>query len=178
MTPYRKALIALTLATMVAYAVLIGLGSRYLFLGSEGLRPFDLRILGYTYADATTYIALLTPDQAALYVGPLRMLDTVFPILFGLWMGWVQWGITRNIHPWSRVIMLIAPAGFVMMDLAENALIAEMVQTTADTLSEELVLRASSYTISKYVTLAGALLALAALGVRWLRTRPFPARAR
>ena len=123
MTPYRKALIALTLATMVAYAVLIGLGSRYLFLGSEGLRPFDLRILGYTYADATTYIALLTPDQAALYVGPLRMLDTVFPILFGLWMGWLQWGIT-------------------------------------------------------YVTLAGALLALAALGVRWLRTRPFPARAR
>lgn len=156
MTSYTKALIALSLVTAVTYAVLVGVGAAHLMLGEDSLKPFDLRPLGYDHLDAETYLAMLTPEQAALYTGFLRKVDTAFPLLFGLWMGWCLWGLTHRMHPWSRVILLVIPASYTVMDLCENALISDMVKPGDVGLDAGLVALASSYTISKFVTLSVA----------------------
>ncbi|PHO02986.1 hypothetical protein CSC82_13755 [Rhodobacteraceae bacterium 4F10] len=153
MSTYTKALIALSAVTLLMYSSLVATGVWHLVLGPDHLPPFDLRVLGYTYFDARAYLSLLTPEQAALYVGTLRKMDTIFPLLMGLWIGMCLWGVTRNLHPWSRLILLIAPASFTVMDLCENALIAEMVRSGPDALERDLVALASAYTMSKYVTL-------------------------
>lgn len=169
MKPYTKALIALSLVTAVTYAVLVGVGAVNLVLGEDNLTPFDLRILGYSPDDAEAYLALFGASEVALYTGFLRKVDTVFPLLFGLWMGWCLWGLTRQMHPWSRVILLVVPASYTLMDLCENALVADLVHGFQTPPDEALVALASSYTISKYVTLFvafGLLLSMMLLKVR------------
>ncbi|SHJ34983.1 hypothetical protein SAMN05444000_107152 [Shimia gijangensis] len=163
MKPYTKALIALTLVTVVTYGVLVGVGASNLTLGEDNLKPFDLRFSGYTLAEAQTYLALMTAEQSALYIGFLRYVDTAFPMLMGLWMGWCLWGLTRAVHPWSRIILLVVPASFTVMDLCENALVSDMVMRGTTGLEAGLVTLASSYTITKYVMLSvafGLLLAM------------------
>ena len=171
MTQYAKALIALTLVTVVTYGVLVGVGAAHLVLGDAGLKPFDLRFLGYSVSEAEAYLALLDQSEVALYTGFLRNVDTVFPLLLGLWMGWCLWGLTRAMHPWSRVILLVVPASYVLMDLCENALVAEMVRGFQSPVNGDLVALASSYTISKFVTLFVAFGLL--LAMMLLRVRPF-----
>lgn len=169
MTRYAKSLTALTLVTAVTYGVLVGVGAANLVLGAEGLKPFDLRILGYSLSEAEAYLALLGMSEVNLYTGFLRKIDTVFPLLFGLWMGWCLWGLTRQIHPWSRVILLVVPASYTLMDLCENALVADLVRGFQGPVDGDLVALASSYTISKFVTLFvafGLLLAMMLLRVR------------
>ena len=171
MTRYAKALIALTLVTAVTYGVLVGVGASNLVLGEDGQQPFDLRILGYTVSEAETYLALIKQPEVELYTGFLRKIDTAFPLLFGLWMGWCLWGLTRHIHPWSRVILLLVPASYTMMDLCENALVADLVRGFQSPIDSDLVALASSYTISKFVTLFVAFGLL--LAMMLLRVRPF-----
>ncbi|WP_127114849.1 hypothetical protein [Shimia sediminis] len=171
MKPYTKALIALTLVTAVTYGVLVGVGATHLVLGEARLKPFDLRVLGYTASDAEAYLALIKPSQVTLYTGFLRKLDTVFPLLFGLWLGWCLWGLTRRMHPWSRIILLVVPASYTLMELCENALVADMVLGFQAPVDTTLVALASSYTISKFVTLFVAFGLL--LAMMLLKIRPF-----
>lgn len=171
MTRYAKALTALTLVTLLTYGVLVGLGVMHLVLGPERLLPFDLRMLGYSPEDAAAYLAHVEAEEVALYTGTLRRLDTVFPLLFGLWMGWVLWGLTHNMHPWSRVILLVVPASFTVMDLCENALVADMLRGREAPPDAVLVALASSYTISKFVTLFVAFGLL--LSMMLLKSGPF-----
>lgn len=166
MKPYTKSLIALSLVTFATYGVLVGIGAVNLILGEDGLKPFDLRLAGYTFIEAQAYLALMNDDQAALYIGLLRRIDTVFPMLMGLWMGWCLWGLTRGIHPWSRIILMVVPASYTVMDLCENALVADMVRQGATGLEGELVSLASSYTVTKFVMLFVAFGLLIAMMIR------------
>ena len=166
MKSYSKSLIALSLVTFTTYGALVWVGVTNLSLGDGSLKPFDLRFTGYTLAEAQAYLALMSADQAELYTGLLRRIDTVFPMLMGLWMGWCLWGLTRRIHPWSRVILLVVPASYTVMDLCENALVADMVRQGAAELEGELVSLASSYTITKFVMLFVAFGLLIAMMIR------------
>lgn len=166
--PFHKALIALTLVTLATYVLLVGLGSAHLMLGAERLWPFDMRVLGYSQADAKAYLSLLSPEQGQFYIGTLRRIDTAFPMLLGLWMGTCLWATTGNLHPWSRVILLVVPASYTVMDLCENALVADLVQGFQTWPNPELVALASSYTVTKFVTLAVALALVAAMAIRHL----------
>ncbi len=153
MSRYARSFAALSVITLGVYAVLVTLGLRNLVVGDPPMQPFDLRLLGYSYFEATFYLEHLSARAVALYAGPLRVLDTVFPALMGLWLGWALWGLTRNVHAWSRVILMVVPGGYVIMDLAENALISEMLHHGAGAISGELVALASSYTVTKFLTL-------------------------
>ncbi|GAA6163382.1 hypothetical protein NBRC116590_10860 [Pelagimonas sp. KU-00592-HH] len=166
MTAYARVFALLSVATGAVYVISIWLGAQHLVVGSEKLWPFDQRPLGYGFFDAKTYLMLLKEEGSAFYLGPMRLLDTAFPILLGFWMGMLWWGLTTRIHPWSRVIMLIAPAAFTMMDLCENALIAEMVRLGPEGIDRDLVVLASSYTVSKYVTLLVAILVLGGMALQ------------
>ncbi|MEQ9694722.1 hypothetical protein [Shimia sp. SDUM112013] len=166
MSLYAKAMIALGTVTLTVYLGMVVMGARHLLLGPDNLPPFDLRVLGYTFLDALNYLELLTEEQAAFYTGRLRQLDTVFPVLMGLLMGMGLWAVTSAMHPWSRLILLVVPSSYAVMDLCENALIAEMVAQGPETLDRDLVTLASTYTMSKYVTLFVAFALLLAMIVR------------
>jgi hypothetical protein len=165
-TAYARVFALLSVATGAVYVILVWLGTQHLVVGSEKLWPFDLRMLGYGFFDAKTYLMLLGQEAADFYMGPMRMLDTAFPVMLGFWMGMLWWGLTERIHPWSRVIMLIAPAAYTLMDLCENALVGEMVRLGPEGIDRDLVALASSYTVSKTVTLMVALLALAGVALQ------------
>lgn len=166
MKPYTKTLIALSLVTFATYGMLVWVGATYLTLGEEGLRPFDLRVLGYTAAESQRYIALLTPEQVEIYTRVLRKIDTVFPLLLALWIGWCLWGLTRSLHSWSRVILLVVPASYAVMNYCENALVADMMQQGAGGLEASTVALASSYTVSKFVMLSVAFALLLVMMIR------------
>ena len=53
-----------------------------------GLMPFDMRPFGYTHTEALNFLAALTPDGLALYLGPQAWLDRAYPALLGLFLAW------------------------------------------------------------------------------------------
>ncbi len=171
MKPFAKALIALTLVTLGTYGVLVGLEMTHLVLGAERLQPFGLRILGYSQADAEAYLSLLNAEQVQLHTGLLRKIDTAFPMLFGLWLGCCLWAVTHSLHPWSRVILLVVPTSYTVMDLCENALVSELVRGFQSPPGPTLVALASSYTVTKFVTLFVAFALVLAMMIQNFKPR-------
>lgn len=120
--------------------------------GANGEFPFDIRAFGYSVETAGTYLAALTDDARAVLAGPVRWLDTVFPICFAAWLALISW---------ARGSRFIARAGAVLAvfygiaDLAENAAIQDLLAGPVPPMAE-LVERASLLTTTKYKLLVGA----------------------
>ncbi|WP_204113419.1 hypothetical protein [Shimia biformata] len=163
MSRFAQALIALTIVTSVTYGVLIWLGTTGLVTKPEGMKPFDLRPMGYSFDEAQALLRGLDAEAIALYGGLLRRIDTAFPVLLALWLGAMTWWGSVGLNTWSRVILLVVPASYAIMDLAENALIGTMLRLGPDAITPDLVSRASSYTISKYVTVSVAFVVMIAM---------------
>lgn len=168
MRPARLCLLTLLVATLGVSIWVFWLHAAHL-QSDGGLRSFDSRVGGYTLADARDYLAGLDPGGYALYQGLARWLDLLFPALLGLSMGVFYWRVTSYLNQWSRLVLLLFPSGYVLMDLCENALIQEMLAHTAAHLDPETVSLASHFTITKFVLLAVSL--LAGLLLRVLRPR-------
>lgn len=159
MSRARVAWGGLTALTCAVYALLVWLGNQYLFAGVEELPPFDLRITGYGLQEARAYLEALHPTQVTLYAGPLRWLDTLFPLLFGLW-------ILVTLRALGRPLVARIALVYVALDLAENALIGRMLAQGAEGVSAELVGWASGLTVAKFAAVALALIAIGHAGLR------------
>lgn len=129
-----------------------------------GLPPFDERVLGYDLEQAQAYLNALDSTGKALYLVELRLLDSAFPVVFALLLGHLIMSQAANMHPWSRLVLVIPAAGYAMMDLCENALVAGLLRAGADGTTPEMVARASQFTVSKWVLL---LISLVLLLVLW-----------
>ena len=164
-----RALIALSVVTSGVYALLIWQGVTH--LGADP-RPFDLRPFGYDHEDAVAYIAALPEGAVDFYTITLRALDTVFPVLFGIWLGAMTWRFSRGVHHWSRLMLLLPAAAYAMMDLAENALVARILTAPDGMPDPALVERASAYTQSKFATLFVAMAVLLVMIVRTIKRAP------
>jgi hypothetical protein len=153
---------ALTLVTVAVYATLVALGQMHLDTG-DGQPPFDLRIMGYSASEAQAYLDALHPVQVTLYAGVLRLLDTVFPALFGIWL----YVSARALAVRPRALIWVGPA-YAVMDLIENALVARVLAFHGAEVSADLVMRASLATQSKFGLLAIVLILLGRAGaIRW-----------
>lgn len=159
MTRVQPAWLGLTLVTAAVYAILLWLGARYLYAGSDRLPPFDARVLGYSAQAAREYLAALGPDQVRIYTGPMHWIDTLFPPLLG---GWI-W-ITLRWLGAARAVWL-APL-YVLVDWGENALVGRMLEAGAQGVSDGLVAWASAATAVKFAALALALIAAGHAGLR------------
>lgn len=139
-------------ATLASYLVLVGwLGPQ---VDAGGLRPFDLRPSGYDLDGARAFLAALTPEGRAIYLGPVRIADTVFPLLMTLTFVLVSRGLG-----WIAVLPALAYGG---LDLAENAQVAALLRSGV--LDPAAVALASLLTMTKFGAFALAcLVALAAL---------------
>lgn len=151
---------ALPLLTVLAFGLLAGWYGPQVQAAAGGLWPFDMRAAGYGLAEARAFLTALSPEGRALMLGPVRVTDTVFPILFTLTLclplrgrGWV----------WC-----LPALAYGLLDLAENMAVAVLVRAGPEVAAGPVAL-ASGLTIGKYVALVLALvLALAAL---WQRRR-------
>ncbi len=151
----------LPLATVASYLVMILVLAPRLLAETGGMLPFDLRVFGYSHADAQAYLHAMTPAGAALYLGAIRLNDTVFPILFSL-------TLCLPLFRWPAVWALPALA-YGMADLAENWAVARLIRT-GPAVDSGSVAFASALTEVKFaLVLAALLVALVALAVPLLR---------
>lgn len=146
------------LATLVAFLHLVWLMGPELAPLSGGGTPFDMRPLGYTLPEAQAYLGQLTAAGRALYLGPIRLNDTLFPILLTL---------TLCLPLKGRASLWFLPALiYGLADLGENIAVARIL--TSETLLPQDVILASSLTQAKFAAVAVAIgLALWALWQAW-----------
>ena len=143
-----------------SFAYLSWLSTAHLSPG-EGLKPFDSRVLGYTPDQARLYLSALSPEATSLYLSQVRLWDTLFPALFAFTLGGVIWTRAAGLRPWVRLMVRILPASYVVMDYAENALVAEMLRA-GPTSTDAQIAQASRYTVIKW-----GLAAVSVLLVLW-----------
>ncbi len=123
----RAPLLLLLAATAAVYAVLVLVYLPQLWAG--GLAPFDLRLAGYDAEAAGDYLAGLSALGKAAYQGPVRLLDTLFPMLLSavllLPLGARAW---RGLTAGTRLALGLPALGYGLLDLAENTAIARLLR--------------------------------------------------
>lgn len=149
----RSALSLLAIAAAGVYAVLLFIGTMMMTPEAQGALPFDARILGYDAEEARAYLVALSDYGRWLYLGPVRLLDTVFPPLFGLVLALL---IAVNGRPWLAPLALL----YAGVDLWENAVVAEMIRSG----ETDLAGLGSALTQGKYALVT---LSLAVLWLAW-----------
>lgn len=153
----------LPLATLAVYGWLVlGYGLELQRLAG-GLPPFDLRLGGYDLDAALRYLAALPPEGVALYLGPIAVLDTVFPVLMGLTLVWWMRPLTT---PFGLVCVLAALA-YVALDLLENRATGALVAGGTFGLTPDAVRAASLLTQGKFMALG--LACVLAARAAWMR---------
>jgi hypothetical protein len=126
---------------------------------ADGTRMLDMRLAGYTHADAVHYLAGLSAEARALYLGPERIADTLLPLgLFGL-LALIP---RRLAGPRLATLALALAAVYLALDLMENAAVARLLRADPTLIAPEAVARASMLTRAKFAAfaLSGALTAL------------------
>lgn len=150
---YGRYIRLLTIATVVVYALLLGVGALLLVPASDGQLPPDAWITGYDAPQVAAWLVAMGDEGRAIYLGPVNWLDTLFPPLLGLLLASVIWRLGRG---WLAVV----PFLYTATDLWENAVLRGIVRSGDASLAEH----ASSLTQGKYALLA---LALALLWMVW-----------
>ena len=152
-TAGQRATLMLAAATAATYALLLWTGLTRLVPETGGLMPFDLRLFGYGVPEAEAYLAALTAEGRAALLGPIRLLDTAFPLLLGALLAVLIW---RNGRRWLAAV----PFGYAAVDLWENATISGIVMRNAPEMADT----ASNLTQGKYALLV---LSLALVWMSW-----------
>lgn len=149
---FKKYIIILFALTFIVHGVLIWTGVTQLGPESGGLKPFDLRAGGYTPADAQAYLDVLTERGKAIIHGRLAVIDTVFPVLMGLFFASLIWRVGPT---WLAPVPLLYTA----MDLWENHAVAKMI----DANDASLAITASAITQWKFRVLLASVILLIVL---------------
>ena len=154
----------ITTVTALNYAALIGMGVFKIMPATQGLKPFDLRYFGYSYDDALAYLATLNIETTEMLLGPVRWLDTSFPLLFTITMlGW-GWVLSEGLSKVVRGLTIALPLIYLALDYLENFLVAKMIAGILPSAAQ--VQMASTMTVWKFVFVAICALMLAALAYR------------
>ncbi len=138
---------AVPIAAALAYGVLVGWFGPQVQMAAGGLTPFDLRATGYGLDDARAFLTALTPEGRDVYLGPVRINDTIFPILFTA-------TLILPVRRWARGWWVPALA-YGVLDLAENWAVARMLVAGPGVEAGPVAL-ASALTMAKFAAVAAA----------------------
>lgn len=141
--------------------------------GANGLPMLDLRADGYGFDAVQAYLAELSEPARRLYLGPQRILDTLFPIgLAGALALGIYLGLRRNFGRWALAGALV-PSAYFYADMLENSAVAGLLRSGMILPTD--VELASAYTVLKfqlfYSSVLLLLLCLIGQGVRWSLNR-------
>jgi len=139
---------------------------------SGGLRLLDMRLTGYSLADAQSFFAAIGEEGVSLYLGWQLWLDMVFPPLLGA----VLFICYRRLFPgFAGLAIGTLSLGFVVVDYLENFAIAAMLRAGPDALTPEMVATANQWTTIKWsLALVGLVTLMIGIVLR-LRSRIFAA---
>lgn len=157
-------------ATALLYALILLWSAPWIASAAGDLPIFDLRTAGYSADEARAFLAALSPAGRSFYRDVQLRLDAVYPVLFALSFGWA---LLRLLPPGRhRGLLLLPPVLAAAFDLAENALVARMLDAGAGGITADLVASASTATQAKaaLTTLTFAIVLLATLAA-WRRDR-------
>lgn len=139
-------LFSLTLAT---YATMLGWSLPLVAAAAGGLVPFDMRPGGYSLADATQFLAALSPKGAEFYMTVQQKLDIAYPGLLALTLFFaIAALLPRRTGAWRWVVAGVALSVGVF-DYLENHAVARMIDAGSSGLTADLVATASQWTVLK-----------------------------
>lgn len=166
---WRSAYWAGFVAAMGVYMAMVIWTLPAISAAAGGLAPFDLRPTGYSPQEARAFLAALSDEGRALYLGPQRLLDLFYPALLGVVLGGAVWALVR--FALLRWVLLAAVLGGMLADYSENILVKGLLETPGP-VTDNAVLAASRATITKSALTGLAMMAvLVALVLAFIRRR-------
>ena len=120
---HRAFYVLLSLATAALYLAMVLWSLPEITIEADGLRPFDLRPLGYSAAQAEAFLNALSGEGRVFYAQTQHWLDTLFPALLACWGVWTLWLFYTGPLRWVLIVLAVLGAGF---DYAENTAVADL----------------------------------------------------
>lgn len=163
-------------AAMVVYSLMV-FGTLADIERITGVRAFDMRPTGYTYADALALISALGEEGRRVYLTMQIPMDTVYPVLLAISSASSLYWLSQSFGQTARWYRAVAAVAYLaaIADYAENGLIVWMLNAGLG-VPQALVTSASLASVSKSilstVVFTTLLIALAEFAVRKLRQRP------
>ena len=156
--------------TLAVYCVMIFWSIPKISAQAGGLTVFDMRPGGYSLDEAKAFLAALSPEGAAFYANVQHKLDTAYPALLALTLGWAilrlapaNWGL------WRWLLAATALPGMAF-DYLENLDVSAMLKLGPNAIAPQLVEAASQNSQLKAVsTSISAAILLVLLGIRIIR---------
>ena len=170
LSPQMRRAIFFCLATTAIYLCMI-LGTLQHLESISGLKPFDMRPMGYTPTEANDLLAALKAEGRQYYLSRQLLLDTVYPALMAISLTF----LFRLLNP-RQGLKRIVSAGIALswmaaaFDYLENILIANMLLRDGP-VPDGIAAAASIATITKSLTTSAAALILLTLFVAGLASR-------
>ena len=143
----------------------------------SGVRAFDMRPTGYTYADALALISALGEEGRRVYLTLQIPLDMVYPALLAISSASSLYWLSQSFGSTARWYRAVAAVAYLaaIADYAENGLIVWMLKVGLG-VPQALVSAASLTTVSKSIlstiVFATLLIALAEFATKRVRQRP------
>lgn len=125
---------------------------------SGGLRLLDMRLTGYSFAEARDFVTATGEEGVALYLGPQLWLDRMFPPLLGA----VLFFCYRSLFP-GRAGLVVGALSltFVLVDYLENLALLTILRAGPNSMTPEMVAMANQWTTTKWSLAVVGFLALA-----------------
>ena len=140
---------ALSCTTIGLYLSMVGWSLPRIASAAGGVTPFDMRPTGYSYDDALAFLRAITPEGRDFYLSVQHRLDLVYPPLLGLSLGLALWHLLGPARAAIRIASIILCLAVTSTDLWENVQVAALLQLDPDAVGKEMVVRASTTTITK-----------------------------
>ena len=160
-------------AAMLVYILMV-FGSLAEIERITGVRAFDMRPTGYTYADALALISALGEDGRRVYLTMQIPLDTVYPALLAVSSASSLYWLSQSFGSTARWYRAVAAVAYLaaIADYAENGLIVWMLNAGLG-VPEALVEAASMASVGKSilstVVFTTLLIAIAEFAIRRMR---------
>lgn len=133
-------------AASAVYLVMVLWSIPVITKAAGGIAPFDMRLTGYTVAEAKSFLTALSEDGRQFYLKVQLRLDLIYPALLGILLVIGYQRVYRA--PWTTVFSCVAMV-MVSADYLENYMVATMLQTEVGALDENVVTLASFWTMCK-----------------------------
>ncbi|MCA8869433.1 MAG: hypothetical protein KDA67_12335 [Rhodobacteraceae bacterium] len=138
-----------------------------------GLTPFDMRLGGYSLAEAKSFLAALPPEGVDFYLNVQHLLDMAYPAMLAVVLGIGALGLATGRAVWIGVLAAIAAMIGAAFDYLENAAVKGLLLVGADEVTANAVEQASRWTLLKsgLTTVAMTLVLILLIGVVFRRWR-------
>ncbi|MCB1369192.1 MAG: hypothetical protein KDK00_15600, partial [Rhodobacteraceae bacterium] len=135
---------ALVAATLLLYGVMVLWSLPQVAAAAGGQVAFDMRPGGYTFAEAMAFLAALSEEGQAFYLGTQHRLDSAYPAMLAMVLALGGYGLAGpDRRRWlARAIAAAAIIGAVA-DYLENQAVVAMLEAGPAGLTADMVTAAS-----------------------------------